>query len=123
MAVSKEDQATVIYLGKATGPTDDVLAAAPYESVGYWLMLAAFLIMLGAAGVLRFKARAPGSGLCLAGLLLVLAYFLFRQTVAQDAELRYGPWADAVELVAYSIGGLVIAIGYARLTFYVTKTR
>ena len=42
-----------------------------------------------------------------------MLYFIFQNTVAQDAELRYGPAAEALSLISYGVGGLLIAMGYA----------
>jgi len=110
------NEATVTYLGTATGPTPEMLAAAPYESFGFWILIAAFALFLVCAFVLATKARARGSWSTILGLLVVLLYFAFQNTLAQDAELRYGPWADAIAYIAYGLGAFLISLGYAGLT-------
>lgn len=108
-------KATVTYLGEATGPTPEMLAAAPYESFGFCVLASAFVLLLASSSALAVKRRAPGAWLTVSGLVVVFAYFIFQNTLAQDAELRYGPWADAVAYIAYGSGAFLISVGYVRL--------
>jgi len=108
------NEATITYLGKATGPTPEMLAAAPYESFGFWVLVAAFTPSLACAFVLAFKGRARGSWLTISGLLIVLLYFVFQNTLAQDAELLYSPWGNAVASITYGLGAFLVSLGYAR---------
>lgn len=119
--MSKETQVEVYQLGVATGPTADALAAAPWLTGGSLLILVTFLLCFGATVLLATKRQVPGRRLMLSGLILVLVYFVFQNTLAQDAELRYGPVADALTLVSYGVGGLIAAIGYARLVWHLCK--
>lgn len=105
----------------ASGPTSDALAAAPWATGGFALILAAFVLCFSATVVLGIKRQAPGRRLMLSGLTLIAVYFLFQDTLAQDAELKYGPIAEALTLVAYGLGGMVVATGYARLVWYLCK--
>ncbi|MDB5977906.1 MAG: hypothetical protein JWR07_4666 [Nevskia sp.] len=113
---------SIVYLGKATGPTAEMLAAAPVESLGFWMLVLAFLLFVGSSGALAIKARAAGAWLTLSGLLIVLLYFVFQNTVAQDADLRHGSLADAIAFVAYGVGGFLIALGYARLAYHIMRS-
>jgi hypothetical protein len=114
-------EVTVSYLGKATGPTPEMLAAAPYETFGFWLLATAFVLLVASAIVLAVRVRIAGTRLTILGLAVTLGYFTFQCTVAQDAGLRYGPWADAVALVAYGCGGLLTVLGYARLSLAIIR--
>lgn len=109
------NEATITYIGRATGPTQEMLAAAPYESFGFWVLVAAYTLSLACAFVLAFKGRARGSRLTISGLLVVLLYFVFQNTLAQDAELLFSPWGTAVASITYGLGAFLIALGYARL--------
>ena len=118
------NDASIGYLGKATGPTAEMLAAAPVESFGFWILVLAFLLFVGSSALLAIKGRVAGAWLTLWGLLIVLLYFVFQNTVAQDADpdLRHGPWADAIAFVAYGAGGFFIALGYARLAYHILRS-
>ena len=116
--MSKEAQ--VSYLGTATGPTPEMLAAQPYITAGFWLIVLAFLCYLGFT-IVVFRRRAPGRWFTLSGLVVLLIYFLFHNTLAHDAELEFGPTADALELIAYGISGLLVAVGYARLVLHIRQ--
>jgi hypothetical protein len=121
--MENEPSVTAYYLGKSTGPTPEMLAAAPYESFAFCTLALAFVLFSLSSGVLAIKARAAGSWLTSAGLLVMFLYFVFQSTVAQDAELRYGPWADAVSVIAYGFGGLLVAVGYARLALATLRAK
>ena len=116
--MSKEAQ--VFFLGKATGPTPEMLAAQPYITAGFVLMVVAFVCYLGFT-IVAFRRHAPGRWFSLSGLVVVLSYFLFHNTLAHDAELEFGPTADAFELIAYGISGLLVTVGYARLVLHIRK--
>lgn len=111
---AEESHFQVTYAGRATGPTTDMQNAAPWIVGGYWLVVLAVLFYFG-FGVVAVKRRTRGRWFTLSGLIIIMLYFIFQNTVAQDAELRYGPVADALSLVAYGTGGLLITAGYAML--------
>jgi hypothetical protein len=121
--MNEESQVDVYYLGVATGPTAEAQAAAPWATGGFVLILVAFTLCFAATAVLVVKRRVPGRWLILSGLTFVMIYFLFQNTLAQDAELRYGPVADALALVSYGLGGFAAALGYTRLVWHVCKER
>ena len=108
------------YFGTATGPTPEMLAAEPYISAGFWLMILAFLCYLGFA-ILALKNRVPGRWFTLSGLMVFLAHTIFHNTLAPDAELDYGPYASALEFITYGTSGLFVAVGYARLVWHSRK--
>jgi hypothetical protein len=112
------EEIQTIHLGEATGPTPEMQQAAPWITGGFWLMVFAFLLY-SCFAVSAAKRRTPGCWFTLSGLVIIALYFIFQNTLAQDAELRYGPVADALSLAVYSIGGVMLAIGYARTVLYV----
>ena len=109
----EETQIKTTYLGEATGPTAEMKQAAPWISGGFGLVVLAFLLYFGFS-ILALKRRAPGRLLTFSGLCIMMVYFIFQNTLAQDAELRYGPVADALSLILYGLGGLMVAGGYAK---------
>jgi uncharacterized membrane protein YecN with MAPEG domain len=112
-AMTEETEIRTAYLGEATGPTADMQQAEPWITAGFALVVFALLLYLGFS-VVAIKRRTPGRWLTFSGLSIIMMYFVFQNTVAQDAELRYGPVADALSLVAYGFGGLLLAAGYAK---------
>jgi hypothetical protein len=110
--MAEEAQIETIYLGRATGPTPEMEQAAPWITGGFLLVAFAFLLYL-AFSILAVKRRTSGRWFTISGLCIVLLYFIFQSTVAQDAELRYGPAAEALSLISYGLGGLLVAVGYA----------
>jgi hypothetical protein len=119
--MNEEPKVDVYQLTVATGPTEEALTAAPWRAGGDALILIAFVLCLTATVFLGIKRRAPGYRSVLSGLILVALYYLFQITVANDAELRYGPVAEALTRVAYGLGSIVVAIGYTRLAWHVCK--
>jgi hypothetical protein len=111
---AEETHFQITYAGRATSPTREMQHAAPWILGGYGLIALAILLYFG-FGVLALRRRTGGRWLTLSGLIIVVLYFIFQNTVARDAELRYGPVADALSLVAYGTGGLLVTAGYARL--------
>ncbi len=101
--------------GAATGPTAADLAAAPWVTLGTWMIIVSLLILLLVASTVALRLRLRGSWTIVVGLSVVFLYLIFRQTFAQNAELLFSPWGDAVARMAYGAGALLFAVGYARM--------
>ena len=112
--MTEETQIETSYLGQATGPTPEMEHAAPWIASGFGLVILAFLLYLGFSFVAA-KRHAAGRWFTIAGLSVVMLYFIFENTLAQDAELRFGPTAVALSFISYGVGSLLVAVGYARL--------
>ena len=119
--MSEEPKLEVYELGVAEGPTDEGLAAVPWIMGGFALIVTAFLLCFTATVFLAIQRRAPGHWFILSGLVLMALYYVFQVTVADDAELTYGPAGHALALVVYGLASILVAIGYTRLVWHVSK--
>jgi 4-amino-4-deoxy-L-arabinose transferase-like glycosyltransferase len=79
------------------------------------MIIVSLLILLLVASTVALRLRLRGSWTIVVGLSVVFLYLIFRQTFAQNAELLFSPWGDAVARMAYGAGALLFAVGYARM--------
>jgi hypothetical protein len=103
------------FVGEVPGPTESELAAANWELLGTSMIGLGLVCMLLVALGFSIRLKLPGSIETLCGLVVVFVYLWFRYTFAQDADLLFGPWADATARIAFGIGALLAALGYARM--------
>jgi hypothetical protein len=106
-------EAQTVYLSDPSGRLVEMKQAAPWLTGGFSLLMIAFLLYCG-FGVVAARRRIPGRWLTLSGLAIIALCFIFQITLAQDAKLRHSSMGEALCLIVYGSGGLMVAIGYAR---------
>jgi hypothetical protein len=90
---------------------------------GMFMALVGVILLIAISGASTFVYRVPGGGLTLTGVGVMIAMFGFSQLMTSGMGMQYGPAGSVVQAAVYTYGGFLCVLGYARLAWYVYRSR
>lgn len=97
-------------------PTQDELEQlAVIEGVSFLLAVLAFVCVLAAACMVAAKTRVPGRYSVLLSVLVLPLWWAFEQLWGGSLELTFGPVAQLVSVIFYSVFAVVFSFGFVRM--------
>ena len=112
-------QNTQIEIGKVESPTMEEIEFLATISIASHIVLGvAILVLLVSMVTVAIKTQLPGRFLTLFSVLLLITFLIYQIYMGGNLESVFGPIGNLYAAIAYSLAGVLFAIGFSRMCWY-----